>query len=165
MSAVELSRSLSRFFSPEAITVILGALPVSELRGAIPVALFVFKFSILKAFFLSVIGNLIPILPILYFLEKISDFLSRKFLFADRFFRWLFARTRRKFYKKYEVYGDIALILFVAIPLPVTGAWTGSMAAFLFGIRKFPAFVFVAIGVLIAGVVVTLTSLGLGSIF
>ncbi|MCD6413481.1 MAG: small multi-drug export protein [Elusimicrobia bacterium] len=162
MSALSLSQSLSRLVSPEVATVIVGALPISELRGAIPIALFVFKFPVLKAFLLAVAGNLIPIFPILFFLEKIAGFLSARFLFMKKFFDWLFDRTRKKFYKKYEIYGDIALILFVAVPLPVTGAWTGAMAAFLFGIRKLPAFIFISIGVLIAGAVVTATSLGLG---
>ena len=77
----------------------------------------------------------------------------------------MFARTRKRFSVKAEKYGKfIALVLFVAIPLPITGAWTGSAAAFLFGIpfsRSFPA---VIIGVLIAGIVVTLTTVGITEI-
>ena len=161
MDITQFAKVLSEKISPELATIIISALPVSELRGGLPVAFFAFKFSIYKAFFLSFVGNLIPVLPLLYFLESVSNFLSKKSRFFEKFFNWLFERTRKRFYRKYEIYGDIALILFVAIPLPTTGAWTGSLAAFLFGIKKLPAFLFITVGVLIAGIVVSLTSLGI----
>jgi uncharacterized membrane protein len=104
--------------------------------------------------------NLIIVIPILLFLEPISNFL-RKLSVFDRFFRWLFARTRRRsaIVEKYETLG---LILFVAIPLPVTGAWTGALAAFLFGISFRNAIVAIAMGVFIAGcIVATLTLMGI----
>jgi uncharacterized membrane protein len=144
--------------SPTAITVVLAALPISELRGALPYALLVGKMPLVQAYMLSVVGNMLPIPFILYLLEPCSNFLSRWPL-GDRFVQWIFARTRARSetVRKYETLG---LILFVAIPLPVTGAWTGSMAAFLFGIRKVPALVAVFCGVCIAGVVVSIVTLG-----
>jgi len=70
-------------------------------------------------------------------------------------------RTRRNTEEKFEKYGALFLLFFVAIPLPVTGAWTGSAAAFIFGIRFWYAFPTIVGGVMIAGIIVTLTSLGI----
>ena len=71
-------------------------------------------------------------------------------------FNWLFARTRKKVKGKLEKYGVAGLILFVAVPLPVTGAWTGCAAAHVFGIPLRKALPAVMLGILMAGVVVTL---------
>jgi len=155
---------LNRLFPPELVTIIVAALPISELRGSIPLALGVFHFSIGKAYFLSIIGNLIPVIPLLLFLESLSKWLSRKFSWADTFFSWLFTRTKKRG-KIVERYGAIGLIFFVAIPLPATGAWTGCVAATLFGIRRLWAIFSIANGVLIAGIIVTLASLGVIKIF
>ncbi|NQT00213.1 MAG: small multi-drug export protein [Candidatus Omnitrophica bacterium] len=141
----------------ELITVIVAALPVSELRGALPLALLTFEMPILKAFLLSVLGNLIPVIPILLFLEPVSEKL-RHFNLWRRFFDRLFERTKRKAHlvEKYEALG---LVLFVAIPLPITGAWTGCIAASLFKVRFRYAFLAVALGVVFAGLIVTVLSL------
>ena len=155
----EIIEVLKNLFPPEIVTVIVGALPISELRGAIPLALGVFHFSILKAYILSIIGNLIPILPILLMLDSVSKWLSKKSKLFNKFFIWLFARTRKRS-DIVEKYGAIGLIVFVAIPLPITGAWTGSVAAFLFGIRLRWATPCIIAGVFIAGVIVTIASLG-----
>lgn len=160
----EIIKFLTRLFPPELVTVLVAAMPVSELRGSIPLALGVFHFSVEKAFFLSIIGNLIPVIPLLLFLESVSKWLSMRFNWAEKFFSWLFARTKRRS-KLIEKYGAVGLIFFVAIPLPVTGAWTGCVAAFLFGIRRRWAAFSIANGVLIAGVIVTLVSLGVIKIF
>ena len=76
------------------------------------------------------------------------------------FFSWLFARTRRKYIKEHENFGLTALAIFVAIPLPMTGAWTGCALAFLLGFRFWPAFAAIAAGVITAGLIVTFTVLG-----
>ncbi|MHC1688682.1 MAG: COG2426 family protein [Methanothrix sp.] len=141
------------------MTMIAAALPISEVRGAIPLAIGVYGFSPLQAYLLSVLGNLLPIIPLLLFLGPVSDFL-RRFPIGDRFFSWLFARTRSKYIKDHENFGLTALAVFVAIPLPMTGAWTGCVIAFLLGFRFWPAFAAIAAGVLIAGVVVTAAVMG-----
>jgi uncharacterized membrane protein len=96
---------------------------------------------------------MIPVPFILLLLGPVARILRRLPIF-DRFFEWLFERTRRRSdtIKKYE---ELGLILFVAIPLPVTGAWTGSLAAFLFGLRFWMSFFCALAGVCIAGVIVT----------
>jgi len=141
---------------------VIGALPVSELRGAIPVAMGIYGMGPFEAYFLSVFGNLIPVVPLLLYLEPVSGYLRRYHIF-DVFFTWLFARTRRNHTENFEKYGLLALTLFVAVPLPVTGAWTGCAAAFVFGIKFKHSMPAIAAGVMIAGVIVTvLTMMGIG---
>jgi uncharacterized membrane protein len=83
-----------------------------------------------------------------------------RFSWGDRFFTWLFARTRRKYIQDHQGFGLTALAIFVAVPLPMTGAWTGCALAFLLGLRFWPAFAAIAAGVLIAAAVVTATVMG-----
>ena len=136
----------------EYIVMLVGALPISELRGAIPLALS-FGMPMAKAFWLSVIGNSIPIIPALFLLEPVSNRL-RKFKVCSRFFEWLFERTKKKAdtIQKYEALG---LAIFVAIPLPMTGAWSGVVAASLFKIRFRYAFIAILAGVIGAGLIVS----------
>lgn len=150
------ARSLN--LPPELTVIFIAMLPVFELRGAIPVAIGVYSMSPLESFTLGVIGNLIPVVPILLLLGPVSEFLRKHMKVFDIFFEWLFERTRRRVEDKYEKYGAIALIPFVAIPLPITGAWTGCAAAFVFGIRFRYSFPAIIVGVLISGVIVTTVS-------
>ncbi|MBI2446802.1 MAG: small multi-drug export protein [Parcubacteria group bacterium] len=139
----------------EIITFIVAALPLSELRGAIPLAILKFGFSPLKALLISFLGNILLVLPLLFGLEKISGYLSHKFYWFNKFFNWLFERTRRKHGDHFHYWGDLALLVFVAIPLPLTGAYSGAVASFVFGIPKKHAFWSIVLGVLIAGIIVT----------
>jgi len=141
----------------ELIVIIIAALPIFELRGAIPVAINLFKFPWYYAFLLAFVGNILPVPFILIFLERIVKILSRVELFG-RFFEWLFTRTRRRSgsIQKYE---GIGLMVFVAVPLPLTGAWTGALIAVLLGMPFWRSLISIAIGVLIAGVIVTCLSL------
>lgn len=147
----------------EATIVILAMAPISELRGAIPYAITVGHMPWQEAYVLCVIANFIPAILIVNYIGPVSKYL-RRFRGFDRFFDWLFARTRRKG-KMIERFELIGLVLFVAIPLPVTGAWTGSVAAWLFGVRKRVALPAVFLGIMIAGAIVTLASLGVISVW
>ena len=149
--------------SHELITVLLAALPISELRGAIPYAITVGGMGWQKAFILSVVGNFLPVLPILLLLESVSNWL-RRYRQWDRFFSWLFARTRRRG-KLVERFEALGLVFFVAVPLPITGAWTGCVAAFIFKVPLRLALPAILCGILIAGTVVTMATLGLISIW
>lgn len=133
-------------------------LPISELRGAIPYAITVAKMPWPEALALCVAANFIAVVPALFLIGPLSEYLRRYRLF-DRFFTWLFARTRRRG-KLIERFEFLGLMIFVGIPFPLTGAWTGVVAAFLFGIRKAPALLAIFLGVCLAGIVVTLASLG-----
>ncbi len=151
----------------ELITVIISMLPIVELRGAIPWALagppIGGGLPVYSAVFFAIIGNLIPVIPLLLFFEKIYKWLSPVPVF-NRFFEWLFNRTRKKgeLIEKYEFWG---LVVFVGIPLPVTGAWTGTLAAFLFGIKLWKSFLAIILGLLMSSTIVTLLSLGVISLF
>lgn len=143
----------------ELATIIVAALPIAELRGSIPLAILQYKFVWWKAFMLSIFGNMLPIIPWFLFLNYFQGRLMR-FKIMNRFFTWLFNRTRKKG-KMIEEYETLGLMIFVGIPLPMTGAWTGAIAAFLFGIRFRHAILAIFYGVLIAGAIVTaLTLLG-----
>ena len=160
-----ITNEIAQFLSgipKEPATIFIAGLPISELRGAIPWAT-AMGMSWKEAFLYAYIGNFIPVIPLLIFLGPISRFLRRWRIF-DRFFEWLFARTRRKgkVIERYEFFG---LIIFVGIPLPVTGAWTGTIAAFLFGIPLWRAVIAVLCGIFIAGCVVTLATQGVVQVF
>ncbi len=150
---VEIFSSLPAWLS----TILIAMLPVSELRGAIPIAIGVYGMKPVDAFLLSVIGNTIPVIPLLLFLEPVSNFL-RKWNFWNKFFTWLFTRTHKNHSKEFEKYGTLALAIFVAIPLPMTGAWSGCAAAFVFGIKFRNALLAIASGVIVAGIIVTLVT-------
>ena len=135
----------------------LAASPISELRGAIPWAILKHHFPWYYAFLLAVIGNLLTVPFILLFLDTTSRLLSEVGIF-EKMLHWLFERTRRRG-KIITRYKRIGLALFVAIPLPVTGAWTGSLAAVLFGLKFKHAFLSIFVGILIAGVIVTCATL------
>ncbi len=130
-----------------------AVLPISELRGAIPLAIGTYHFSWYYAYLFGVIGNLLPVPFILLFFNAVIPFFNR-ISFLNKVMQWYFSWTKRRS-KAIERYGWLGLAIFVAIPLPVTGAWTGSILAALLGMRFKYAFSSIALGVLIAGVVVT----------
>ena len=136
-------------------TVILATLPILELRGALPVAVLA-GMPLWKAYPLAVFGNMIPIPFIIWFLEPATGYL-RRWPLGDRFVTWLFARTRRKGARieQWEFWG---LVSFVAIPLPVTGAWTGSVACHVFGLNRYRSLLACFLGVCIAGIIMTVLS-------
>ncbi|MEW6407380.1 MAG: small multi-drug export protein [Patescibacteria group bacterium] len=149
----------------EIATFFIAMLPIGELRASIPIALGVYNLSWSQAFFWSVLGNIIPVVLILLCLEPLSWFLSKHFKIFERFFLWLFAWTRKKHNHRFEKWGAVTLIAFVAIPLPMTGGWTGAVAAFVFGIPFRKSLPLIFSGILIAGIIVTLTSLGVSFSF
>lgn len=133
---------------------LLAMTPIGELRAAIPVAVAIYKLNWVLAYFVAVIGNLVPVILLLLFLKPISKWLSKRSKIFQRFFDWLFKKTRKRGEAKIKKYGYFALMLFVAVPLPITGGWTGSLMAFLFNAPFKKAFPAIAAGVLIAGLIV-----------
>lgn len=150
---------LALYFPNEIVVLIIAALPVLELRGAIPIAQGVLGMEPLPALFWAFWGNLLPVVLLLSFLGPASRWLSQRFTICSRFFDWVFARTRSRS-KAVEKYGVWGLIILVAIPLPITGGYTGSIAAFLLGIGIKKALPAIAVGVGLAGLVVTLAVTG-----
>jgi uncharacterized membrane protein len=137
----------------------MAATPVWELRGAIPAGIFAFDQPWWGVFLVSLLGNIFPIPFIILFLDPVTRFLNR-IKFMEKAIRWIFQRAekRSELVKKYE---KVGLMIFVAVPLPGTGAWTGSLIAFMLGMDLKSAFWPIALGVLIAAVIVlTLCLLG-----
>lgn len=139
---------------PIAVIIFISMLPFIELRGSIPIAIFVYNMDWAEAFFLSVIGNMIPVPFILLFFKYVEKWLRRFSLF-EKFFNWLYERTRKKSKSWVEKYGALGLIVFVAIPLPMTGAWTGSLISYLFDLKFTKAILWIFIGVVIVGIIVS----------
>jgi uncharacterized membrane protein len=134
-------------------------LPVAELRLALPIAITVFDIPWYEAFGLSVLGNIIPVPFLLFFFEAVSKLVQRNKT-GKRFINWLLTRTAKKT-SVIEKYKHLGLIVFVAIPLPLTGAWTASLAAYILGLKFRPAFIDISLGVIGAGIIVlALTLLG-----
>ena len=141
-------------------TILIAVLPWTELRIAIPIAIQAWKMPPVEAFTLSLAGNLVPMFAILYLFESFERFMTVHFSWARSFFSWLHARTKKKFAARRERYGDIALCIFVMIPIPGTGVWTGSLAISLFGIKRSHALLYITIGAALSGLIVTALTLG-----
>lgn len=140
------------------IVFIVSMIPVLELRGSILAAGFM-DVTFLPTYIAAVIGNMFPIPFILMFITKIFDWMKK---------REKLGKIALKFEEKaisksdgIKKYGKFGLFLFVAIPLPGTGAWTGSLAAVLLGFKPREAFVPILLGVMAAGLVMSLISFGL----
>lgn len=136
------------FLPPELIVVLVSALPILELRGGIPIA-HQLGFSYWEALVYGIGGNLLPIIPILLLFRPLSKWLLR-FNIYKRFYDWLYNRTMKKS-ENVEKFGALGLILFTAVPLPTTGAYSACLAAILFFIPFRFALFAISAGVVIAG--------------
>ena len=144
--------------TPELLVILTAASPVVEVRGSVPLGLFL-GLPINKILLLSILGSILPVFPILFLLTYLIDIL-RKIKILDQFFSWLFAHTRSKS-KLVEELEAIGLAIFIAIPLPGTGGWTGSVAAYLFGIPWLLTFLAALVGTSLASLAVFGVSIGI----
>ena len=140
------------------VVAVIPTLPVSQLQGGIPAGKAMGACRYGRATLIAIIFNMLPVPFILWFLGPLSRWLSRHSRTMDRFFEWLFARTRRKHSRSFERWKEIALMVFVGIPLPMTGAWSGAVAAFVFDVPFWSSLLFIFLGVLIAAVIVSLAT-------
>ena len=143
-------------------TVGAAATPIGELRFAIPLAMVKFNFHWYQAMFWAIIGNIIPVLILPWLLYRLGHIMTR-FPQPLRFFLiWRTDALKRKGSSWIIRYGRLGLIPCVAVPLPFTGAWTGSLAAWVFDIHPKKSIPMLVLGVLGAAIVVTtLTELGI----
>lgn len=150
--------TLGKYVSKEAVVFIISMIPILELRGGLIVSKLL-EVPITTAIPLCIIGNIIPIPFILLFIKQIFKWMKK-----IRLFRGLVEKLEQKAMgksdniKKYEFWG---LVLFVGIPLPGTGAWTGSLIASLLGVKFKKAFPAVLLGIVIATVIMSIVSYGL----
>ncbi len=140
------------------LTILIAALPVGELRAAIPLAIFRWGVPPFEAYAYSVFGNFLPVIPLLWFWRHAAHRLMAWHPFFHRLFHAVFDRTHRKHGKRFATASVFALFVFVAIPLPLTGAWTGTVAAYLFGIPFRRAVFAIGAGILVSGILVSLSS-------
>jgi len=131
--------------------------PVIESRGSIPYGILILGLPWYNVVIVSIAANFLVTLPIVYLLDPISNYL-RRFLIFDRFFNWLFARSRKKG-RVIDRLKLLGLIVFIGIPLPVTGAWTGCVAANVFGLNKFHTLFGVFLGILLSVMIITTITL------
>lgn len=148
----------ARYVSPQIITVLISMIPLLELRGSIIVAGSILKLPLVQTYIAAVLGNMLPIPFILLFIRKIFEWM-KKISFLKKIPEWIENKTMKKS-GQIEKYGYFGLFLFVAIPLPGTGAWTGSLLAVLFGMDFKKSLLFIFLGVLTAGFVMSLVSFG-----
>ena len=142
----------------EVIVFIISLLPVLELRGGL-VAASLLGVDFLTGYVVSIIGNVLPIPIVLLFLEKIFDFL-RKFDFTKKVVDKIENKILSK-KEQIEKYGYLGLLLFVGIPLPGTGAWTGAGLAVLLHLNKKKSFIFIMLGVILASIIMSIISYGI----
>ena len=153
-SLVDLFSGLNK----DVVVFIISMLPLLELRGGL-LAASILNVSFLPGYILSILGNVLPIPFLLLFLEKILNWLGK------------FKSTKKivnKFEKKVlskkdqiDKYGYIGLMLFVGIPLPGTGAWTGSALAVLLGMDRKKSFFSILLGVILASIIMSIISYGI----
>jgi len=137
--------------------IFVSLLPIAELRGGIPLGLSL-GMNIFLVYLIAVLSNLL-VFPLVYiFMNSVHNILIN-FEFYNKTFEIFLKRVRKKVHKKIERYGYLGLTLFVAIPLPITGAYTGTLAAWFFKMNWKKSFLAVALGVLIAGIIVSLVCL------
>ncbi len=148
--------NLKGFLPPELVVFVVSLLPVLELRGGL-VAASILGIDWIVAFPICVIGNMLPMPFILLFLKQIFAFLKKRGGFLSKFACWLEERADRKSgsLNKYKLLG---LFLFVAIPLPGTGAWTGALVANAVDIRARHSFWVIFLGVIGAGIIMSVVS-------
>lgn len=143
--------------------IILSMLPIAELRGGIPYAL-ANDINPFVAYAVCCGANMLAFPIVFLFLGFFHKHLNKWGFYHDLFEK-IVERTRKKVEGNIEKWGFWGLMVFVMIPLPVTGAYTGSFAAWLFGIQKRKAFLAVTLGILIAGIIVTAVFISGAEIF
>lgn len=148
------------------LTIIISMVPIIELRGAIPVAVLTLHLTYFEAFILGVIGNCIPIFFIVKYIKPLFNFFGR-FKPFKIIIDFATEKANKKIAEnsKLQTATFFALYIFVAIPLPVTGAWTGSLIANFLDLPPKKAFLPLALGVFTAGIIIlTLTAIANGGI-
>ena len=139
------------------IVFIISLFPILELRGGL-LAASVLGLPMWQSFLVCFIGNILPIPFILWFIERILKWMKTKKAFV-KFVTWLEGKVEKK-KPQIEKLGYIGIMIFVGIPLPGTGAWTGCLIAALLGMDKKKSFIAATLGVIMAGIIMLILSYG-----
>lgn len=147
------------------ITFIASMSPLGELRLSIPLGM-AYHLPLVVNLAVSLAGNAVPAFAIIYLFEPVAAWFTKRSSLIDRCYVWVLSHTRRRFTARFASYSAaIALVLFVGTPLPMAGAWTGALAAVVFGIPKRISIPAVLMGNCIAAAIVTAVSLGVFHFF
>lgn len=140
------------------IIFIISLMPILELRGGL-LAASLLDVEFVRAAIICIVGNVLPIPIVLLFLKKVLD-LFEKWKVTKKIVDWLLKKVESK-REQIDKYGYWGLVLFVGIPLPGTGAWTGSLLAVVLGLNRKKSFVCILIGVLLAAIIMSILSYGI----
>lgn len=147
-------------FGKEIIVFIISLMPILELRGGL-IAASLLKLEPVRAYIVSIIGNVLPVPFILLFLSKILSWMEKsKISWIKKIALWL-RKKADKNKTQIEKYGYLGLILFVGIPLPGTGAWTGCLVATILNLDRKKAFFSALAGIILASIIMMIISYGL----
>lgn len=141
-------------FPKELATFLIALIPVTELRAAIPLAVKVYGLTSLEAWAYSVAGTFFAMLLIVLLLDPVSKLLSRCIPLFEKFFSWLFEHTRQRASGKMEKYGEWAIFILAATPIPLLGGMTGALAAFIFGVPLKKSIPLMLLGTMVSGALV-----------
>ena len=145
-------------FGRELIVFIISLMPILELRGGL-IAASLLGLDPVRSYIISVIGNIIPVPFILWFINIILDWMRNSKRFK-KIAKWLDGKVE-KHKKQIETYGFWGMVLFVGIPLPGTGAWTGCLIAAVLNMNRKKAFLAAMLGIFMASIIMMLLSFGL----
>ncbi len=137
----------------------VAMLPVSELRGALPLALML-GIPVERALIISILGNFLPVPFLLVFLRKVEEKIILKYEILKKIYMKIVAKVRERTKKRIRKYGIYALVLFTAVPLPFTGAYTACLASYLFGLDVAKSVVAIFLGIIISAFIVLSAILG-----
>ena len=141
-------------FPKELATFLIAAIPVTELRAALPLAYKAYGLSAFWAWFYAVAGTFFAMFLIVLLLDPVAKFLSKHSDFFQKFFTWLFEHTRKRANGKMEKYGEWAIFILAATPIPLLGGMTGALAAFIFGIPLRKSLPLLLLGTMVSGLIV-----------
>jgi uncharacterized membrane protein len=153
---------LGKYFSPSAVVFIISLLPILELRGGL-IAAALFDIPYVKALIISLIGNMLPIPIIIIFIERVLVWM-RTFGPLKGIGKWIEekgATQGAKLQEKYPKQLKLGLLLFVGVPLPGTGAWTGALIASFLGLDLKNSAPYICLGVVVAAAIMSIITYGI----
>lgn len=157
-SLVEFFIDLFGGISKDVIIFVISLMPILELRGGL-LAASLLDVEYVRAAIICVVGNVLPIPIVLLFLKMVLDIFS-KWKVTKKIVDWLQKKVDNK-REQIDKYGYLGLALFVGIPLPGTGAWTGALLAVMLGMNRKKSFIFILLGVLMAAIIMSILSYGI----
>lgn len=147
-------------YGKELLVFIISLMPILELRGGL-LAATLLGLDPLPSYIISIIGNVLPVPFILLFINKILEWMSKcKIKWMNKLSNSMYKKANKN-KKSIEKYGYLGLLIFVGVPLPGTGAWTGCLVASLLNMNKKKSFITVMLGVIMASIIMMFISFGL----